>query len=131
MRNIPQPSTQACLPELIGLPYSAFDCYELVRLFYRKVLGISLEQLYITVPEKAEDQKMVVDSYKPSFKEVDKPEFGDIILIRHMGLNCHVGVYLNEREFLHTQKGTGSIIDKSNKWKKRFNGFYKYAKSDS
>ena len=123
--TLPQ-STRDCLRDLVGLPYSAFDCYELARLFYRKVLDIGLEKLYEFKPEDG-DAEEIAQNEKQKFIKVSDPEFGDLILIRHMGLLCHIGIYISQREFLHTQKGTGSIIDKLSRWEKRIEGYYRYA----
>lgn len=124
MKNTHLLFTQDYLHEFVGLTYDAFDCYELVRLFYRKIFEYDLDCLYASKPESKEAVE-IVDQHRHKFVEVTNPTFGDIILISIAGLPCHVGIYLDEKTFLHSREGVGSAIDKLSNWKKRIKGFYR------
>lgn len=126
MKNTHQQSIQDCLPKIIGLPYSAFDCYELIQLLYKKAFSIELDTLYQVTPDELGVNKMM-EQKKGDFIKVTKPEAGDIILINIIGLTCHVGVYIGGGKFLHTRKSTGSVIDRISRWEKRIEGYYRCA----
>ena len=126
---------QDSLIKYIGIPYEKLDCYDLVKLFYVNELKVELPDLTYTRPEnrdlrgkKNDQDEMIklVDDQIGFFQKVTTPEFGDIILIRIMGLPSHVGVYLGGRKMLHTREGSGAVIDSVDKWQKRIIGYYKY-----
>lgn len=129
MKNIHQQIFQDCSHDLIGLPYFAFDCWQLVKLFYHKVFQIELLRYEYKDPNDENDISNLIDASKHSYQKVSKPEFGDIILLRIHGLPAHVGIYLNEKQFLHTTKNTGSLIDSLPNWKNKIVGYYRYAKN--
>lgn len=129
MKNIHLQIFQDCSHDLIGLPYFAFDCWQLVKLFYHKIYGVELLRYSYEDPNDTENISSIVNATKHEYQLVEKPEFGDIILLRIHGVAAHVGIYLNENHFLHTTEKTGSIVDSLHLWKHKILGYYRYAKN--
>lgn len=122
----------------IGIPYKEhgktfkeIDCLGLVYMFYKNELNIDLDEyqdLYKYTDVKDFDK---LDSHitkcKEHFKLVQKPMFGDIILMRIGKFSCHLGIYLNESTFLHAEEGKYSAVERldSTQWKHRVVGIYR------
>ncbi len=126
-RSTHQQISQGSLVDLIGLPYCSFDCWDLVRLFYHKVLSVDLginTERYD--PFDRDETSALILNHTHKFLKVSKPEFGDIILLNIYGQPAHLGVYIDKTRLLHTMEKTGSIIDKYSMWDKRIVGFYRY-----
>ena len=126
MNDIHQQIFQAFSHDFIGLPYDTFDCYDIVKLFYLKVFDASLTEYVYPDPLDGKYTSQIIASHKSKFERVEKPEFGDIILLRVHGLPSHLGIYLWDGRFMHTTKKTGCIIDMLPEWKTRIEGFYRY-----
>lgn len=135
MKNIHLKTFQDCSSKLIGLPYAQCDCWDLVKKFYKLVFDedIKLDIEYSDLRKEvrgsrewAEQTEQIVNEQMPNFKKVTKPEFGDICLLNIWGVAGHVGIYINEKHFLHTSEGTGSMIDLNSRWEKRLEGFYRW-----
>lgn len=120
----------ASLRDLIGLPYEAFDCYDLVKMFYRKFMSVELEDLLYRDTKDLHEMTQVVTIGKGSFVSVEEPEYGDVVLLRVWGMPAHVGIYLSSTELLHTQEKSGSVIERLSKWKKRIEGYYRWPSSN-
>lgn len=111
--------------KLIGVPYTEKDCWQIAVAFYSMVFGIELAPYYQEIPkERKEAQRLVYDAIK-DFYPVSKPEFGDLLLMRMFGLECHIGVYLGNGKVLHTFEKTGCVIDSFAKWEKVLVGCYR------
>ena len=122
---------------LIGIPYRSkgrdllgADCWGLLRLFYLNEMGVLLptyDEHYTDAFDK-ESTSGAIESFSQDWAKVDIPKYGDAIKLRLMGHPCHVGVYLGNNEFLHTQTGHDSCIDRLDgvKWKNRIEGFYRH-----
>ena len=129
MRNTHHNSTLGSF-DLVGIPYTEKDCWGIVSEFYRLHFNIELSNLDYHNPLDTVEIDGVVQKEKPKYKEIHNPKFGDIILLRVYGLPVHVGIYLDNRSFLHTLKNTGSIIDNLSRWKSRTIGYYRWQKSE-
>jgi cell wall-associated NlpC family hydrolase len=111
---------------LIGIPYSEKDCWAIVRDFYRIEFNTVLESYYDGLPKGKEEANALVKSAMRDFTEASKPYlFGDIVLIRLYGIECHIGVYLGEGLILHTSEGSGCVVERLTKWEKLVVGFYR------
>lgn len=122
---------------LIGVPYRnkgrdllGADCWGLLRLFYIQEMGIMLpsyDEHYTDAFDK-ESTESAIETFSNDWTKVDIPQYGDAVKLRLMGHPCHVGVYLEHAEFLHTQSGHDSCIDRLDgvKWKNRIDGFYRH-----
>ena len=81
-----------------GRKYPFLDCWGLVCEFYRRELGIELDDY---------TDFSIKDGYEKErscFYEIEPPhyEFGDVIAFFRHGLIFHVAVYLGKGEMLHT-----------------------------
>lgn len=140
MKNTHQQISEAYskhINDMIGLPYSSFDCWDIVKLFHKKIMGNDLELgIRYLVPSQRNDtdskewailsQWLIKDNKDKYFKKVSAPQFGDIIALRIFGMTAHLGVYLNDKTFLHTSETTGSMVDRLARWEKRIDGFYRF-----
>lgn len=120
----------------IGIPYvengrdlSGTDCYGLARLIYKTELGVDLPSFteqYLS-SDAARVQELIAQ-YKEGWEPVTTPEPGDLALFRITGLQSHIAVAIDSRQFLHAQAGTGAAVEtfENIKWKNRLVGFYRY-----
>lgn len=114
------------LRKYVGRDYESYNCLDLVKEFYRDYFGLELKNYFEgDVPDRKEVQSLIVTN-KGDFVEVETPEFGDIVIIKLYGLECHIGVCLNTRQFLHSAKGIGSNIDRLERYSKMIAGFYRH-----
>lgn len=108
------------------------DCWGLVVVFYKNIFNINLpfygnvfyenEKNYDTTCDEIENIK----NTDALFKQIEKPEFGDIIMLRVMGRPLHIGVVLDNKKMIHTNTKSGVVIEKftGDKWKSRIMGYY-------
>ncbi|WP_373500373.1 C40 family peptidase [Desulfococcus sp.] len=96
-----------------GISTSGVDCSGLTYRFYDDLYGIQL-------PRTTEEQ---IHTGKPVSQKALKP--GDLVFFKFRDRTGHVGIYLNERRFIHAsgkKRGvTISCLD-SPYWKARFRG---------
>lgn len=125
--------------QLIGIPFVSkgrdpaigLDCWGLVRVFYERVLHITLPS-YADQYEAASDSVSVATAVSKNLMggwlPVLEPQFGDGVLLRIDDCESHVGVYLGDGKMLHTQAGHNSVIDRVDglRWKNRVIGFYRH-----
>jgi cell wall-associated NlpC family hydrolase len=126
------------IEHLIGIPYQnqgrdplvGLDCWGLLRVFYRDVMGIDLPS-YSDTYEDAFDRattSMAIHNHNQQWVRVSEPRYGDAVLCRIRGLDCHVGVWLGNNEMLHTNAGHDSGIARTDSvnWQHRISGFYRH-----
>lgn len=101
------------------------DCWGIAREFYKLAFNTELKSYYETIPNDNSKARDLISSNRGDFNLVTTPKFGDIMLIKLMGLECHIGVYLGDGLFLHTQHGTGCIIDRVTRWEKMISGYFR------
>jgi cell wall-associated NlpC family hydrolase len=125
------------ISKLIGIPYKSHgrdydgsDCWGILYLFYKDVLGIEIPK-YDSGYIHADDFDSVsskINSHLNEWKEVKSPILGDVVLFNIAGKTVHAGVYLNESDFIHSLSGHDSAIDRldSFAWRKRVACFYRW-----
>ena len=91
-----------------GRKYPYLDCWGLVIEFYRRELGIELDDY---------TDFSIKDGYEKErscFYEIEPPhyEFGDVIAFFRHGLIFHVAVYLGKGEMLHTGLNRHARVEK-------------------
>lgn len=117
--------------DLIGIPFryggrgdGAFDCYGLVMELHKR-RGIELPD-YLSPKDKGVIASMMA-SQVTLWRKVEEPEVGDVILMRIGIFNCHVGVLLDDGEFIHTYEASGGVcIESLSGWDRRIEGYYRY-----
>ena len=91
-----------------GRKFPFLDCWGLVIEFYRRELGIELDDY---------TDFSIKDGYEKErscFYEIEPPhyEFGDVIAFFRHGLIFHVAVYLGKGEMLHTGLNRHARVEK-------------------
>jgi hypothetical protein len=120
----------------IGIPYlekgrdtAGLDCWGLVRLIYKEVYNIDLPSFQDSyVLEDDERIAELFAQYKEGWQPVETPVCGDLVLFRILGVTQHVGVMINNTQFVHVRQNSNSAVESvaNAKWAKRVVGFYKY-----
>lgn len=126
-------------PRYIGIPYVdrgrdpavGLDCWGLVCLVYRDLKAIELPSLledYATADDHDGVTALVMQQ-SANWARFQHPQPLDLVTLNVAGRPWHVGVVLDERHFLHTMQGLGSIIDRhdSPRWEPRVDAFWTYA----
>jgi hypothetical protein len=112
--------------KFIGIPYEKKNCWDLAVDFYKDILGIELKNYYSgPTPLLRSDTKDLIYTNKGDFEKVLDPKFGDVVLIKLFGVECHLGIVLDSEKFLHTRRGAGSIIEPLNRYKTLITGYYR------
>ena len=103
-------------PDWIGIPYRwggttrrGIDCSSFVQQFVRENLGIELSRT------------TAAQRYEGVHVERDKLMPGDLVFFRRAGVR-HVGVYLNDGEFIHASSSRGVTISElsSSYWDRHY-----------
>lgn len=113
------------LVKYIGRPYETYNCFDLVKEFYKDHFNVELKNYFegeIPTPQKVE---VLIISNKGDFIKVDSPEFGDLVVLKIYGLECHLGVVVSPTMFLQSTKKTGSNMDRLSRWQNMIAGFYR------
>jgi hypothetical protein len=119
------------LSRYIGKSYEDYDCLDLVKDFYLNEFGIQIKNYYEgTRPTAVQAQSLIVTN-KGSFKKVEgQVVFGDIVVIKIYGIECHVGVVLDSSRFLHSARKIGSNIDRLERYSKMITGYFRHCELD-
>ena len=125
-----------CMPFVArGRDYEGGDCWAVVWLFYRDVLGRDLPAYdtgYATAGASDVDRSMVgriMIRERVKYEQTDAPRLGDVVLLRCSGRACHVGVMIDDRQFLHIEDRRGATVERltSPIWQRRCEGIYRLA----
>lgn len=120
-----------------GRDYSGWDCYGLMRCFLKDVHDIEIpsfvddyENAGLTKDSRDHLEFVITERKKilPKWVAVEKPRAGDGVLFLVGGRPIHMGLMVDENNFLHTEFKINTVIEsiKSITWKKRIEGFYRY-----
>jgi cell wall-associated NlpC family hydrolase len=119
----------------IGLPYrfggstrEGLDCWGLVRLVLAEQFGKALPEF----PHEDADQHglagVVVTSLPLApVDRIAQPEPGDLVLLRLLGVPCHIGIAVGEGYMLHTLYRHDSALERlaGSRWAPRIEGYYR------
>lgn len=125
----------------IGIPYkvhgrdiNGIDCWGLVRLIYSEQFGIDLPSFSADYSESDTVRiQELIAQYKEGWEQLDKPQEGCVVLLRVLGTESHVGVAINDKQFLHAKSNCVSSVENFNSvsWKNRIIGYFKYSEKSS
>lgn len=129
----------------VGIPYAAggcgpsgCDCWGLVRLVYKNEFGIDLPGVSLDVtPGQAPDAAMVspvLELTREAFwQRVDVPQAGDVIVLRVLGHESHVGLVTTPGYMLHVRDGKDAVLEPYDRrrWKQAVRGIWRYAGQES
>lgn len=114
------------LRKYIGRDYKSYNCFDLVKEFYKDQFNLDLANYWEgRVPNRDQVESLIV-SNKGDFVKVDVPRFGDIVVLRLYGLECHMGVVVDASKFLHSVRNAGSLIDRTERYSKLIAGYYRH-----
>lgn len=97
------------------------DCYGLLRLIYHDRLAVDLPLLSDeydntlqrkTMNDLVQERPLLIGFEKSSFDDV-KPL--DVLVIRHVGFDCHLGIVVSKRWMIHSEAGKGTVIEEFNR----------------
>lgn len=113
-----------------GRDYNGCDCWGLVQLWYRNELGIEIPD-YLWAYTSAEDFDSVADAInenKKTWRLVDEPKYGDVLVFKIKGIPIHVGIKQRGDDFLHAFQGTQSCLERlsSVAWTRRLTEVYRW-----
>lgn len=120
----------------VGIPYKlkgrerdGLDCWGLVRLVHKEQFNNDLpsfsEEYQTTERDRLQE---ILATQREGWVNVATPEEGDVVLLRVLGTESHVGIYIGDNKVLHSMIDGYSVIERldSAKWEKRLVGFYRY-----
>lgn len=116
------------LLKYLGRPYEKYNCLDLVKEFYSDYYGLTIKNYFEgeVVPDRRTVESLII-SGKGDFEEVKgKPEFGDIVVIKLYGVECHIGVCISSSQFLHSARHIGSHIDRLERYSKMIAGYFRH-----
>ncbi len=113
------------LRKYIGRDYASYNCFDLVREFYKDQFDLDLRHYWEGETPERREAESLIHSNKGDFIQVAFPKFGDIVIIRLYGVECHIGVVVDESKFLHSARGIGSLIDRRERYSKMIAGYYR------
>ncbi len=114
------------LRKYIGRAYEDYDCFSLVKEFYKDQFGLDLRHFYDGGPLERNAAESLIVSNKGNFIKVEKPQFGDIVVIKLYGVECHMGVVTEGGRFLHSARNIGSLLDRLERYSKMIAGYYRH-----
>ena len=122
--------------QYMGIPYEdmgrtnkGVDCWGLVRL-------VLAEQFYIQCPsydynnnDPGELALCIRNRDEASWIETEKPQEGDVVLLRQLREISHVGLMVDSKTFIHASKSCGVVAQSINDkhWKNRVGSFYRHS----
>ena len=114
-----------------GREYGAVDCWGVVFLYYRDVLGRPVPSYVNGYSDKDvagnDTLAALIRTNMTGWYQVDHPQPGDVALFRMSGRPVHVALIVDERRALHAEDKLGVFIEKLNSpmWGKRLVGIYR------
>lgn len=126
-------------PSYVGIPYRALgreretglDCWGLVRLVYADRFSITLPSYLDEYDDSADRDATsgaIVRRRADEWREAPHAQVGDVVLLRLLGRECHVGVYVGNGYTLHARAGVNSCIEhmQNRKWAPRISGYWRH-----
>lgn len=116
------------LLKYIGKPYEKYNCFDLVKEFYMDHFQLDIKNYFEggPIPGDKVIESLIV-SNKGDFAKVEgKPQFGDIVVIKLHGIECHIGVCIDSSRFIHSARKIGSNMDRLERYAKLIAGYYRH-----
>lgn len=131
--------------EYVNIPFAekgrdkkGADCWGLVMIIYKELLGIDLPSYleYNDTKDKLSISGMIIDQTIKNWEfieEGDEQEF-DCAVFNISGVPMHVGVVVSPGTMIHCERGRGTWHSEYNiekQWNNRLEGFYRHADTNS
>jgi cell wall-associated NlpC family hydrolase len=119
------------LRRYIGHSYEEMNCLQLVQEFYHHEFGLEIQNYFEGEVPDRQDVEVLIKSNKGKFIEVPPKEiqYGDIVVIKLYGIECHLGVVIAGTKFLHSAKNIGSNIDRLERYARLIVGYYRHSEA--
>jgi hypothetical protein len=114
------------LSKYVGKEYEKYNCLDLVKEFYMDHYGIKVRDYFDGNTPSPEEVECLIVSNKGEFIPVSLPEFGDIVTISLKGIECHIGVCIDSKQFLHSVSSSGSCVAQLSRYKNIITGFHRH-----
>ena len=117
-----------------GRDFSGVDCYGILHLAYKEILGIELPSFiddYVNAGDTKASRRVIKDiilAQKHHWNKIDHYyQALDVVLFRFGDLETHLGLMINNKKFIHCEKKINTVVERldSVKWKKRIEGIYR------
>jgi cell wall-associated NlpC family hydrolase len=110
----------------VGKPYTTYNCWDLVKNLYNDIYDLDVHQYYgLDVPDYKECESLIKTN-KGEFFKVERSQPGDIMLLRVLGIECHIGLFIGSGRFIHSLKTSGVVIDSVSRYSTRVTGYYRH-----
>ncbi|QND13439.1 C40 family peptidase [Rhizobium leguminosarum bv. trifolii] len=132
------------MERFIGIPYvqhgrgyDGADCWGILYLYYRDVLGILVPTYVAEMEARRFDRRDIGPLMKAErerdWVQIETPAIGDCVLMRAGRHDSHVGVFLGAGRMLHSEGPHPSQIERMAdvRWRDRITGFYRTIHVDS
>ena len=120
--------------DLLGKPFEwggrgpgSFDCFGLCMELARRNGQEIPDSVWSEDP--AEIDELLTEGRKRGFAPVESPQAGDFVTFRlRPPFVSHVGMMINQHEFIHITKGTRVTRERLNSllWNKKIAGYYRW-----
>lgn len=117
------------LKKYIGRSYDTYNCLDLVKEFYKDFFGLEVKNYFDGLVPDRKEVSSLIETNRGDFVEIKSKrdiKFGDIVVIRLYGLECHLGVVIAGTKFLHSAKNIGSNIDRLERYERLIAGYYRH-----
>lgn len=114
------------LSEYIGHSYEKYNCLKLVQEFYKDQFGLEVRNYFEGEVPSREDVVNLIITNKGEFLKVENPSFGDIVIIKLYGVECHIGVVVDAKYFIHSAKRIGSCMERLSRYRHMIAGYYRH-----
>ncbi|WP_434712998.1 C40 family peptidase [Rhizobium sp. YTUHZ045] len=116
-----------------GRNYGGADCWGILFLYYRDVLGIQIPSYTAEMAEvdfhRHEIAQLIAAEREQQWTEVSTPAKGDCVLMRVGRDESHVGVFIGNGQMLHSEGPDPSRIERVGdmRWRNRIVGYFRYS----
>jgi hypothetical protein len=117
------------LKKYIGRAYESYNCLDLVKEFYLDFFGLEVKNYFEGAVPSRSEVSCLINTNRGDFVEVKNIkdiQFGDIVVIRLYGIECHLGVVIHGTKFLHSAKNIGSNMDRLERYARLIAGYYRH-----
>ena len=116
MTSVALPDLAAIVDPLLGRPYAEYDCWRLVRHLFEAGWGIALDDDPALAIQQVEEIWCIGDDADP----LTLVHPWDVLVFRTRGMaSSHVGIMVNEAQFVHTRQRNGVCLEWLQRWRPR------------
>ena len=99
-----------------GRAYEGADCWGIVYLYYRDILGRPIPSYVAEMQDRAFRPREIgplIDAERElHWEQASEPKTGDVVLMRNGRHHNHIGIYLDRGKTLHSEGPGPSTIER-------------------